>query len=565
MKKIIGLNAIGINTSACILVDGKIKAAIEEERLSRNKRTRLFPEKSIQYCLDFCKFKIEDIDAIAISWNPLINLEKFDKFQSKNLSYLPNILHSALNHIIRNKSINDTYFEQNLKIKNKDIKIFFIKHHLCHASMSYYSNFSTAGVFTNDGFGEKETSTLSILNNSKLKKLESNFFPHSLGSFYSTFTEYCGFKPQSEEWKLMGASSYHNSDKIYRMVKNLIELKPNGKFELDLNFFNHYQFHRPKYFNQKLIEYLQIDPRENDKSDMQKKYFYIANAAQKVFEDVYFHQINYLSKVTKTPNLVVSGGCAMNCVANGKIHKRTSFKNIFVSPVPDDSGACLGAVAYLQKNIFKNKKNINVKNFYLGPSFTNKEIEKKLRKYQIKYTFIKNIEKYVAKEISSGKVVAWFQNRLEFGDRALGNRSILGDPRNKKIKDLINSKIKYREKFRPFAPAILKEFIGSYFEEKKESKYMELALKFKKKVTSKVPGVVHVDKTGRLQSVDKNYNPKFYNLINEFYKLTNIPIILNTSFNIQGEPIVCSIEDAIKNFYLSGLDKMYIGDFEISK
>ena len=385
-----------------------------------------------------------------------------------------------------------------------------------------------------------------------------------MGSFYSTFTEYCGFTPQSEEWKLMGASSYTKNETVYKKLKNLIDLKPKGKFEIDLNFFNHYQFHRPKYYNNELIEYLKIDPRHNDKKPMKKIYFDIANSAQRIFEEVYFHQIKYLKKVSNSDNLVVSGGCAMNCVANGKINKKTGFKNIFISPVPDDSGACMGAASYVANEIYKKKKNIYVKNFYLGPSFSNKEIEIKLKKYQIKYNYIQNVEKHAASEISSGKIVAWFQGQLEFGDRALGNRSILGDP-SKKIKDLINKKIKYREKFRPFAPAILKEFSSEYFESDQSSNYMELALKFKKKVINKVPGVVHVDQTGRLQTVNKKNNYKFYKLINEFNKITKIPIVLNTSFNIQGEPIVCSIEDAIKNFYLSGLDKMYIGNYEISK
>ena len=271
MKNIIGLNAIGINTSACLMIDGKIKAAIEEERLSRNKRTRFFPEKSIEYCLKTCGLTINDIDAIAISWNPLINLEKFDKFQSENLSYKPNVLHSALNHIIKNKKIDENYFNQTLILRKKRIEIFFVKHHLCHASLAYLSNFSNSGIVTTYGFGEKESSTLSIFNKYKISKINANFFPHSLGAFYSTFTEYCGFAPQSEEWKLMGASSYTKNEKLYKQLRKLVELKPEGKFELDLNLFNHYQFHRPNYFNNELIDYLKIEPRSNDKKRKPKE------------------------------------------------------------------------------------------------------------------------------------------------------------------------------------------------------------------------------------------------------------------------------------------------------
>ena len=565
MTVIIGLNALGFNTSACIMINGKILAAVEEERINREKKTRLFPEKSIEFCLKKANLKFRDIDHIAISWNPLINLEKFNKNISSNNSYLPNILHSSINYLIKNKKINKENMSTNFKVDGKEIKIHFIQHHTCHASNVFFSNYKNAAVYTVDAFGENETSTLSLYKNSKLKKINKTFFPNSLGSFYSTFTEFCGFKPQSEEWKLMGASAYFRNEKIIKKINNLVTLKKNGSFELDLNYFNHYQFHRPNYFNQKLINYIGTRPRDPYSKKMKKIYYEIAYAAQNTFEKIYFHQIKYLYKISKVKNLVIAGGCALNCLANGKIKKETGFSNIFISPVPDDSGACLGAASYLFKIILNKKNKVKLSNYYLGPSFNSTEVKKTLNKYQISYTISNNPEKSAATDIANGKVIAWFQGGLEFGDRALGNRSILADPRNPKIKDIVNLKIKFREKFRPFAPSIIENQAQNYFEDFQKSEYMELALKFKSSRKKIIPGVVHVDGTGRLQTVNLKYNQRFYKLIKEFQKISGEPMVLNTSFNVQGEPMVCSIDDAIKNFYLSGLDKLFICDIEITK
>ena len=519
-KYILGLNAIGINTSASIIKDNKIIAAVEEERLTRDKRTRNFPEKSIEFCLNKLNINITDLDYIAISWNPLINLEKFNKSYNSNLEYLPNILHSSLNHLIKNQNLNDDFMSQKIRIKNKDIEVFFIKHHLSHASSVYFSNFNKSAILTADAFGEKETSV-----------------------FYN-----------------------FQNEKIINKIRNIVTLKKNGLFELDLNFFNHYQFHRPKYYNDNLINLLGVEPgsKSND-DDLKKIYYEIANGAQTVFEEIYFHMISHLKKVTKRENIVLGGGCALNCLANGKITKKTGFKNIFVSPVPDDNGAGLGAAAYVYKNIINSKKKFNVQNYFLGPSSDEKTILSKLKKYQIKYQKLQNVESHAAISISKGLVIGWFQGNIEFGDRALGNRSILADPRNKNMKKIVNEKIKYREKFRPFAPAVLEEEAYKYFDNLKNSNYMEMALMVKKNKINLIPAVTHIDGTARLQTVTKKFNKKFYDLINEFYKLTNIPILLNTSFNIQGEPIVCSVEDALKNFYLSGLDIMYLNNFVIKK
>ena len=562
---ILGLNAYGFNTSATLLKNGILIGAIEEERLSREKRTRKFPINSIKYLLNLEKIKIENLKAIAISWNPSINLEKFDKNKSENLTYLPDILHSVPNHLIKLlKNFDKKHFKQEIIInKNKSLPIYYVNHHLSHASNFYFSPFKNSSILTVDAFGENQTTSFYKGGPNSIELLWKQEFPHSLGSFYSTFTEFCGFAPQNDEWKLMGASAYGNSNKYYKKIKALVDLIPGKGFELNLKYFNHYLFHRPKYYNEKLSEYLNVSP--NIKNNLNKNYYDICAASQKVFEETYFHLMNSLYKMSKNENLVVSGGCALNCLANGKILSKTKFKNIFVPPMPDDSGAGTGAAYYVHKEIFKSKSNFVLKHNFLGPSFSNKNIIDVLKRFKLKYVSCKDPTLDAAISISKSKIIGWFQDRIEFGDRALGNRSILADPRKKDMKDRVNLSVKYRENFRPFAPAVLEEYSKNFFENNQKSVFMEKTLKIKKIKRDLVPAVTHEDGTGRLQTVNKKNNQKFYKLINNFYKITNIPIVLNTSLNYKGDPMACSPEDAVKTFYLSGLDELYMGNLKIFK
>ena len=322
-------------------------------------------------------------------------------------------------------------------------------------------------------------------------------------------------------------------------------------------------FHRPHYYNSKLLSYLNIS--KNNKSELSKKYYDLAFAAQKVFEDILFNALNSLYKYSSTDNLVFAGGCDLNCLSNGKIISKTNFKNIFIPPVPDDSGAGLGAAYYVHNQILNKKRTYEMKHNYLGPSFTNEEVLKTLKKYNLNYEYVKDPSLEGAKLISKNKIIGWFQGSLEFGDRALGNRSILADPRKKDIKLRINKIVKYRELFRPFAPAVLNESVKTYFTEYQKSNFMEKTVKIKKNLQKYIPGVVHKDGTARLQTVLKENNYKFYKLIEEFYKISKIPMVINTSLNYKGDPICCSIEDAIKTFYLSGLDAIIINNYLLEK
>jgi carbamoyltransferase len=372
-----------------------------------------------------------------------------------------------------------------------------------------------------------------------------------------------GFKPQNDEWKLMGASSYGDPKRYLGKIRQLVNLNNNG-FELDLTYFNFYQFHRPNRFTTKLSKLLGIKP--NVSGVPLKDYYYdLAASVQVVFEDIYIHLLRLLKKKTNLDKVVISGGCALNCVANGKILNATGFKKIFVPPFPDDSGCSIGAAFYVHNQLMNKKKKFYLRTNYLGPAYSDLEIERILIDYKINYKKSKNITKEVANLISEGKIIGWFQGGIEFGDRALGNRSILADPRDSTMKDKVNKNVKYREEFRPFAPAILAEQVNEYFEKADYTPFMEKTYIIKKNQRKKIPAVVHVDGSGRLQTVSKDINPIFYKLISEFEKISKIPIILNTSFNLKGEPIVCSPVDAIRTFFSSGLDYLTLGSFLIKK
>lgn len=562
---ILGINSTGFNTASCIIKNGKLISAVEEERIIREKRTRKFPIESIKYNLLKVGVSFDQLNTIAISWNPAINLEAHNLAQSERSRFLGEIFYSVPSHLLKlSKNKVGDISEQQIELSNKSkIKIIYIKHHFCHAANYFLSPFDEAAIMTVDAFGETNSTTFSIGKKNKIKNIWHQDFPHSLGGFYSTFTEFLGFKPQNDEWKLMGASSYGDPKRYLGKIRQLVNLNNNG-FELDLTYFNFYQFHRPNRFTIKLSKLLGINPNISG-VPLKKCYFDLAASAQVVFEDIYIHLLRLLKKKTNLDKVVISGGSALNCVANGKILNTTGFKKIFVPPFPDDSGCSIGAAFYVHNQLMNKKKKFYLRTNYLGPSYSDLEIERILIDYKINYKKSKNITKEVANLISEGKIIGWFQGGIEFGDRALGNRSILADPRDSTMKDKVNKTVKYREEFRPFAPAILAEQVNKYFEKADYTPFMEKTYIIKKNQRKKIPAVVHVDGSGRLQTVSKDINPIFYKLISEFEKISKIPIILNTSFNLKGEPIVCSPVDAIRTFFSSGLDYLTLGSFLIKK
>lgn len=564
--KILGLNSIGFNTSSSLIIDGKIVYAVEEERLNREKRTRKFPSLGIKESLKFSGLDMNQIDAVAISWNPAVNLEAHNSAQSASARYLGELFYSVPSSLMNLKgNVSADYSRQIIEFNGGNkLDVYYINHHISHASTFFYSPFDQASIMTADAFGEKDCVLFAEGEGNHLKQIWSQEFPHSLGGFYSTMTEFLGFQPQSDEWKLMGAAPYGNPSPFYEKLKKLVVFSKSG-FELDLSFFNFYMFHRPGRYTKKFSDYIGLPPNEKDRP-LSADYYDLAAAAQKVMEDIYFHLLNQLHTVSRfKENLVLAGGVVFNSVANGKILENTPFKNVYIPPVPDDSGASLGAAFYLYNHLLGKKRGDSLSSNYLGPGFSDTEIQQTLSKYKLKYKLIDNRSLKAAELISEGKIIGWFQGRLEFGDRALGGRSILGDPRNPEMKDKVNETVKYREPFRPFAPSIIIEHMNDFFENAVPTPFMEKVFQIKKEKQKIIPAVTHVDGSGRLQTVTLEQNPLYYQLVQEFYKITGVPIVLNTSFNLKGEPMVCSIQDAVRTFFTSGLDALIIGNCLLEK
>lgn len=563
---ILGLNAVGFNTSSILLRGNEIFSAVEEERLIREKRTRRFPASGIKFHLEKAGIDLKDLKAIAVAWNPATNLEAHNAAQSARQRYLGEIFYSVPSFLMSlQKSAAAEMSTQTIALENgTTLPIYYVRHHLCHAGNFFSSPFDEAAILTVDAFGEKQSTTFSVGKGTKIESIWSQDFPHSLGGFYSTLTEFLGFQAQNDEWKLMGASSYGNPAVFRKRLRELVELLPEGGFELDLSYFNFYQFHRPLRYTQKLSKLLGIEPNTQGRP-LTQEYYDLAASAQELFEVIYFHLLKQLRDKTGMSNVVLSGGCALNSLANGKILAETGFKDCFIPPVPDDSGGAMGAAYYVYHKEFGGKRGTPMRSNYLGPSFSEDEISSYLKKYKIRHRTVENPAKEGARLIASGKIIGWFQGGLEFGDRALGNRSILADPRDASMKDKVNETVKYREPFRPFAPSILEERISEYFVGAVSTPFMEKVFPIREDKRHIIPAVTHVDGTGRIQTVTKAQNALYWELISEFEKITGIPIVLNTSFNLKGEPMVCEPTDAIRTFFSSGLDALVIGRSIVEK
>jgi len=550
-------------SSSALMVNNKLIAASPEERFTRVKWTTNFPIHSANWCLKQAKLSWKDLDRIVIPWNPAININSSSSRWDSNISWRGEMLSNIPSNIM--KALNSKP-AKNMTLSFDKNKIVYLNHHECHiASGIFTSSFKKCDFLTIDGHGEKETCVTGYYDGKKLIKTNSISYPHSVGLLYGTFTDFLGFKPDNDEWKTMALASYSAKKNFYdNKIQSIYNLTKDG-FELDLSYFDFYLFDRQKnFYNNKLIKLFGKPRKKNEKLNL--KHFQIAGALQRAFTRIVFHLLKITkSKGGKSNNIVLAGGAAMNCVFNGVLENKSIYQNKFIPPWPDDLGVSIGAVFLM--NHMLNRRNIRENNVYLGPEYSNDEIYDLLKKYKLKYYKSKNLSKEVSIEISKGKLVGWFQNRMEFTHRALGNRSIIADPRNKSMQDKINKAVKYRETFRPFAPATLEHEAHKIFKIKKNLKieYMEKAVFVKKNWVKKIPAVIHVDGTARLQTVNKSFNSKFFDLINEFDKITKVPVLLNTSFNLNGEPIVMSPSDAIRTFHTCGLDILVLQDFIIKK
>ena len=563
----LGISCYYHDSSAAILKDGKVIAAVEEERFSRKKFDDDFPKQAINWCLKESGISSKNLDSVAFYDKPVL---KFERLLDNYIAVAPRGLYSFLNVIPK-------WLHKRLWVKDEISKhlkdfngeIIFPEHHMSHAAYAFFTSpFDEAAILTVDGVGEWTTASFGTAHDTTIKLTNDIRWPHSIGLFYSAFTYFLGFKVNEGEYKLMGLSAYGKPKYYDLIMENLVDVKNDGSIHLNMKYFS---FTYDKVMtNQKFSDLFGIPPRKED-SKAEQIHYDIAASAQLVLEDILLKMADHIHEKTGMKNLCLGGGVALNGVANHRILKEGPFENLHIPPSPGDGGSAIGCAQYLYYSHKKNKRKIerdaeSIKNnIFVGPSYSNEEIKSFLDVNKIHYKFLENnfLLETTAKLISEGNVVGWYQGKMEWGPRALGNRSILADPRNAKMKDILNEKIKHRESFRPFAPCILEEYTSEYFDINTTSPYMLLVAPVKK--PEKIPAVTHVDGTGRVQTVSKDTNPLFYDLINEFYKTTNVPVLINTSMNVRGEPIVNTIEQAYNMIIKTDMDYIVLGNYIVKR
>ena len=559
------------NASAALISNGQLLSAVEEERLNKEKYTNAFPYNSIKFCLDQNKMTFDDIDAIAIGWNPY--LEIFQSFRHF-IRYFPNTL-----NIIKANSTDAPIIprlKRTIFLKNEIKKFFsvekcppihYVQHHLAHAANAYYeSGYNNAAILVMDGLGDNYDSvTIWKASKNSIEKVQSIKFPHSIGILYYCIQAYLGFPDNSGAGKVMGLSSY--GDKAYEnYFEDLVRLGNDGMFKLDLSMLQYHIYGNNRPYSDKFVK--KYGAPRNIYDSIEKKHENMAYALQKLTERIVMHICKYIHEKLGESNLCIAGGVGLNCVANGILTEHKLFENVFVSNAPHDAGTSIGAGYYISR-LYGNDNLSKTGGAYTGPEYSDEEILDILSAVtdhtKFNYIRVDMPEKIAAERICNGEIVGWFQGRLEFGPRALGNRSILADPRDPKMKELLNKKIKFREGFRPFAPSIMIEYANEYFHPVNLSPYMSFVSNVNIDKRDVIPAVTHVDGTARVQTVQREQNTLYYALIEEFYHLTRIPLVLNTSLNIKGMPICASPKDALDCFIFSEMDCLIMGHYYVWK
>ncbi len=585
---ILGISAFYHDSAVCLLKDGEVVFAAQEERFSRKKHDADFPEKSLQAAFDYTGISRADVDYVVFYEKPFI---KFDRLMSTFMQFAPAGAQSFLKVLpvwAKEKIFMKEIIKE--KVAAPKAEILFTTHHESHIASAFYpSPFSEAAIITVDGVGEWDTLTVAHGKGSDFEVLKRISFPHSLGLLYSAFTYFTGFKVNSGEYKLMGLAPY--GEPVYRdiILKNLVDVKDDGSFRLNLKYFN---YHTGLTMTDGRFEKLFNIKRRLSETPLRKEDMDLAASIQVVLEEIMEKIVMTAKKIAPSDNLCLAGGVALNCVTNGKILKNQTFKNVWIQPAAGDAGGALGAALTVWYRKLKGERKIqpgkdSQQGSFLGPDYSSADIRKFLDSHKIKYEEVPAAEapKKVAELIDAQKVVGFFQGRMEFGPRALGGRSIIGDARSEKMQSLMNQKIKFRESFRPFAPSMLEEHVGEYFDFDAPSPYMLLVYNVREKYRCRmseddkkkkgidklyikrscVPAVTHVDYSARLHTVNREVNPYYYDVIAEFHKLTGCPIIINTSFNVRGEPIVNSPEDAYRCFMRTNIDYLVLENYFLDK
>jgi carbamoyltransferase len=558
---ILGISCFYHDSAAAIVKDGKLLAAVQEERFTRKKHDFSFPVNSIRYCLREAGITIDDVNYIGFYEKPFI---KFERILLTYLATFPISFPSFLKAIplwLHEKLWTPQIIKRELNYKGE---ILFVDHHLSHAASAFLvSPFDEAAILTMDGVGEWETATYGVGRGADIELFKHISFPHSLGLLYSAFTYYLGFKVNSAEYKVMGLAPYGKPAYYDLIMDKLVKVSEDGSFKLNMRYFA-YDYGLTM-TNRRFHKLFGRPPRKPETA-IEKFHEDIAASLQKTTEEIILKTVNHLYERTKLPRLCLAGGVALNCVANGRIIKETPFKEIFVQPAAGDAGGAVGVAYYIYNTLVGNKRNFVMEHAFVGTEYSNSDIKRYLDENGVEYKECSRDElvKESARLIKGQKVIGWFEGRMEFGPRALGARSILADPRNPDAKNIVNSKIKFREEFRPFAPTVLAEKCGEYFDLAIPSPFMLLVAQVRPDKRF-MPSITHVDGSARIQTITREENPLYYDLIEEFYKISGCPVVLNTSFNLRGEPLVESPHDAYLCFMRSHLDHLVVGNFILDK
>ena len=581
MTYILGINAYHGDSSACLIKDGALLSAVEEERFRRVKHWADFPTKAIQYCLSAEGVRLSNVDHIATNRNSKANFFKkvvYTFAKRPELSLVRQRIKNAIDWMSTEKTLKKTF--PNDRFHGK---VHHIEHHLAHLAAAFYvSPFEEGAVASVDGFGDFASTAWGVGHASDLRIKNKVYFPHSLGVFYQTLTQFLGFPHYGDEYKVMGLAAYGNPKYLYQMHE-IVHLEEGGGFSLNLDFFRHQKENMaykwsggaPTFeclFSDNLVEFL--GPKREPNSEITQYHKDIARSVQAVYEEAFFHLLNSLYRYYEIDNLALAGGCAMNSVANGKIYSYTPFKKVYVQAGAGDAGGAIGAAYLTWHQVLGNHRGFKMDHAFWGPQFSSSEIgrliESKNIELQSQRCTVEQVRdehdlcERTARAITKGKIIGWFHGRMEWGPRALGNRSILCDPRRADMKDILNLKIKRRESFRPFAPSVLRDSVPEWFETDADVPFMMQVHQIRKEKRHLIPAVAHVDGSGRLQTVHRESNPLYYKLIKTFARLSGVPILLNTSFN-ENEPIVCRPEEALDCFLRTRMDLIVLEDWIVER
>ncbi len=566
---IVGLNHGEINSSAAVFHQGGIRAGAPEERFNRQKLTRLFPAGALNYCLNYVGADLSDADCVAQAWNPGALWGKYNPAISTHRTRKEDYFYSVPDHLLNLVSREPgDWVSMQFSPTSAVPPVYFLNHHLTHAANAFFlSPFEEAAILTADWRGEFECMNAGVGRGNDIKVHQRQSIPDSLGMFYATFTELLGYRPDSDEWKVMALSAFDiDCDDLYQKIRSTVHLADDGTLQLDQRFYKGALVDQPDLYTASLVQLLggRIGQSSEEVDDWS---IGVAKAMQRVSEEIASHFLKALHEHTGQSRVVLGGGFFMNSVYNGKVLEQTPFEEVYISYAPSDGGNSVGAALYAAHCIHGQQRSDSQDSSFIGPEYSSTQIVDALKRRGISWRELENPADSTAELIASGEVVAHFDGRMEFGERALGNRSILANPQDPKVKDQINSIIKYREGYRPFAPAVPADRAHLYFEvtEGYQCRYMEKVVPVRSEFRDHLPGVTHVDGSGRLQTVEENENPRFFEILRRLEEKTGYPIALNTSFNINGEPIVCSPDDALNTFFNSGLRYLVMGNVLVQK